>query len=63
MHKCVSKSTHPFWESCIGSEIVLELITPPESQLMCFIVSVASISKPTIYKMTIVFSDGSKDIR
>lgn len=58
MNKCVSKSTHPFWESCIGSKIILELIRPPDSLLKCLIVVVASISRPTVYKVTTVFSDG-----
>ena len=29
-----ARKSHPFWKSAIGSELLLEMIIPPESQLL-----------------------------
>ena len=51
---CVDK--HPIWKSGIGSTLVMSLNY--ESQLKEFRIKVASISKPTMFELTLVMSSG-----
>lgn len=55
---CIEK--HPIWKSCIGSKLIMTLTF--ESALRLFQIKVYSISKPTMYELSLVWWDGRSEI-
>ena len=49
---------HPFWDSDLGSQLILTILTPPESQLKSLNISFY-LSCPVKYRVQIFMSDGS----
>ena len=54
--------SHEFWKSSVGSELTLEMITPPESQLSCMKISVYTISHPPVFKVAAYYTSGENDL-
>lgn len=68
MEKCENspgRKGHPFWKSAIGSELTLELIVPPESQLQSLKIRVyasGGARSGTIYKVSAHYTSGQIDV-
>ena len=56
---CVTSESHDFWQSCTGSQMIIETIGNPK----VVTVKVYSISKPTVYEITTTYHGGHVDIR
>lgn len=61
MIPCPSRSKHPFWSAPIGSQLYLEIITPPDRELKGLRMAVYSMTKPVVYKLTVYYFSGHFD--